>query len=98
MVFGEFLLVLWVILSFLWQFLTFFGVSVVFYLGSCWSSWRKCVNCGFWRTSGRFSGSFVVDLWLLGVSFVFGCDPVLVWGVFDVFWGIRWVLLGSRLS
>jgi len=26
-----------------------------------------------------------VDLWLLGFSFVFGFDPVLVWGVFDVF-------------
>ena len=24
-------------------------------------------------------------LWLLAFSFVFGFDPVLVWGVFDVF-------------
>jgi len=36
-----------------------------------------------------------VDLWLLGFSFVLGCDPVLVWDVFDVFWGVRWVLLSS---
>jgi len=28
-----------------------------------------------------------VYLWLLGFSFVFGFDPVLVWGVFDVFFG-----------
>jgi len=33
-----------------------------------------------------------------GFSFVFGFDPVLVWGVFDVFWGVRWVLLSSRWS
>jgi len=39
-----------------------------------------------------------VGLWLLGFSFVFGFDPVLVWGVFDVFWCLRWVLLGSRES
>jgi len=56
------------------------------------------VNFGFWRTSGRFRGTFGVDLWLLGFSFIFGFDPVLVWGVFDVFWGVRWVSLGSRLS
>ena len=62
MVFGEFRSVLGVILSFLWQFLTCFGV----------------------------------DLWLLGFSFVFGFDPVLVCGVFDVFWGLHWVSLGSR--
>ena len=55
-------------------------------------------NCGFWRTSGRFRGTFGVDLWLLGFSFIFGFDPVLVWGVFDVFWGLRWVSLGSRWS
>jgi len=35
-------------------FLTCVGLSVVFYLGSCWSSCWKCVNCVFWRTSGRF--------------------------------------------
>ena len=39
-----------------------------------------------------------MDLWLLGFSFVLGFDPVLVWGVFDVFWGLRWVLFRSRLS
>jgi len=39
----------------------------------------------------------VVDLWLLGFSFFFGFDPVLVWGVFDVFWGLRLVLVGSML-
>jgi len=58
----------------------------------------KSVNCLFWRTSGRFRGTFGVDLWLLGFSFVFGGDPVLVWGVFDVFCGVRWVLLSSRCS
>ena len=58
----------------------------------------RSVNCGFWRTSGRFRRTFGVDLRLLGFSFVFGGYPVLVWGVFDVFWGVRWVLLCSRLS
>ena len=39
-----------------------------------------------------------MDLWLLGFSFVFGGDLVLVWGVFDGFLGLRWVSLGSRWS
>jgi len=39
----------------------------------------------------------VVDLWLLGFSFIFGGDPVLAWGVFDVFWGLPWVSLGFSL-
>jgi len=55
-------------------------------------------NCGFWRKSGRFRGTFGVDLWLLGFSFVFGGDPVLVLDVSDVFWGVRWVLFRSRCS
>jgi len=38
-----------------------------------------------------------VDLWLLGFSFIFGGDPVLVWCVFDVFWGLRCVLVGFLL-
>ena len=38
-----------------------------------------------------------MDLWLLGFSFVSGGDPVLVWGVFDVFWGVRWVSVGFLL-
>jgi len=57
----------------------------------------KNVNCGFGRTSGRFRGTFGVDLWLLGFSFVFGFDPVLLWVVFDVFWGLRLVLVGFML-
>ena len=59
----------------------------LFWISLCfpWSSWWKRVNCGFWRTSSRFRGTFGVDLWLLGFSFVFGFDPVLVWGVSDVF-------------
>ena len=52
----------------------------------------------FWRTSGRIRGTFGVDLWLLGFSLIFGGDPVLVWGVFDVFCGLRCVLLSSRWS
>jgi len=65
-------------------------------LGFPWSSCWKIVNCGFWRTSGRLRGTLGMDLWLLGFSFVFGFDPVLAWGVFDVFWVLRWVLLSSR--
>ena len=38
--------------------------------------------------------SFGVYLWLLGFSLVFGGDPGLGWGVFDVFWGLRCVLVG----
>jgi len=78
-------------------FLKCFGVSVVFYLGSFWSSWREIVNCGFWRTSGRFRGTFGVDLWLLCFSFLLGGDSCLVWCVFYVFWGVRWVLVGFML-
>jgi len=87
----------------------FFGLILFFLgiflrvLGSLWVlvgfllvvMLRKC-KCGFWRTSGRFRGTFEVDLWLLGFSFVVQFDPVLVWGVFDVFCGLRWVLLSSR--
>jgi len=36
-----------------------------------------------------------VDLWLLGFSFIFRSDPVLVWGVFDMFSGLCLVSLGS---
>jgi len=39
-----------------------------------------------------------VDLWLLGFSFVFGFDPVLLWVVFDMLFCLRLVLLSSRLS
>jgi len=38
-----------------------------------------------------------VDLCLLEFSFVFGFDPVLVWGVSDVFWGLRWVFVGISI-
>jgi len=41
--------------------------------------------------------TFGVDLWLLSFSFVFGFDPVLVWSVFDVFWGLCCVLVGFLL-
>jgi len=38
-----------------------------------------------------------VDLRLLDFSFFSGGDPVLVWGVFDVFWGLRWVFVRFSL-
>ena len=80
--------------SFSWEFLSFcffssdavlvWGVFDVFW-GLCWVLVGfllvilvKCVTCGFWRTSGRFRGTFGVDLWLLGFSFVVGLDPLLV--------------------
>jgi len=78
-------------------FLTWFWVSVVFKLGSCWSSWRKRVNCGFWRTSGRLRGTLGVDSWYLGFSSVFWFDPVLFGALFEVFWGLRWVFVGFLL-
>ena len=40
-----------------------------------------------------------MDLWLLGFSFIFGFDPVLVWGVymcFSVSIGFRLVLVGRK--
>ena len=49
---------------------------------------------GFGEHRVGLGGLLGVDLWLLGFSFVFGGDPVLVWDVFDVFWGVPWVLLG----
>jgi len=39
---------------------------------------------------GGFLG-WMVDLSILGFSFIFGGDPLLVWGVFDVFWGLHWL-------
>jgi len=39
-----------------------------------------------------------VDLWLLGFSCFFGGDPLLVSCVFDVFCGVRFVLLSSCWS
>ena len=38
-----------------------------------------------------------MDLWLLCFSFVFGFDPVLFGALFDVFWGLRSVLVGFML-
>jgi len=78
-------------------FFVFWGLHLVS-LGFLWSSCWKSVNCGYWRTSGRLRGTFGVDLWLLGFSFVFGFDPILVWGGFDVVWVLLWVLFSSRIS
>ena len=39
---------------------------------------------------GGFRGNFLVFV-------VFSSDSVLVWGVFDVFWGLRCVLVGFLL-
>jgi len=39
---------------------------------------------------GGFRGNFLV-------SVVFSSDADLVWGVFDVFWGLRFVLVGFML-
>jgi len=43
----------------------------------------RCVSVGF-------RGYFLV-------SVVFSSDAVLVWGVFDVFWGLRCILVGFML-
>ena len=66
-------------------------------LGFPWSSCWKSVNCGFWRTSGRFR---VLLGWIYGFggnSSSFGGDPFLAWDIFDVFWGLRCVLVGFLL-
>ena len=56
-------------------------------------------NCGFWRKSGRFRGTFGVDLWLLGFSFVFGLI-LFLFGVFLTCFGVsvgfRWVLFSRK--
>ena len=57
----------------------------------------KSVNCWFWRTSGRFRGTLGVDSWYLGFSSVFWVDPVLFGSPFDVFFGLRLVLVGFML-
>ena len=94
----------WVFLSFLGMilflfevFLTGFGVSIGFRWVLAWSSCWKSVNCGFWRTSGRLRGTLGVDSWYLGFSSVFWVDPVLFGALFDVFCGLRWVLVGFML-
>jgi len=53
---------------------------------------------GFGKHQVGLGGFLGVDLWLLDFSFVFGFHPVLVWGFFDVLWGLRWVSLRSRFS
>ena len=70
------------------MFLTCFGVS----LGFCWVSigfsggWEWIVHLGVHQVGFRFFG---------GLNHVFSSDPVRFWGVFDVFWGFRCVLLSS---
>ena len=66
-------------------------------LGFPWSSCWKIVSCGFWRTAGSLRGTLGMDSWYLGFSSVFGVDPVLFGALFDVFWGLRWVLVGFML-
>jgi len=55
------------------------------------------VDCGFWRTSGRLSGTLGMDSWYLWFSSVFWFDPILFGALFDVFWGLRLVLVGFML-
>ena len=38
-----------------------------------------------------------MDSWYLGFSSVFCVDPVLFGALFDVFWGLRCVLVGFML-
>ena len=66
-------------------------------LGFPWSSCWKSVNCGFRRTSGRLRGTLGMDSCYLGFSSVFGVDPVLFGALFDVFCGLRCVLVGFEL-
>ena len=94
----------WVFLSFLGVilflfevFLTGFGVSIGFRWVLAWSSCWKSVYCLFWRTSGRLRGTLGMDSWYLGFSSVFWVDPVLFGALFDVFWGLRCVLVGFML-
>jgi len=62
-------------------------------LGFPWSSCWKSVNCGFWRTSGMFRVllGWIYGFW--GISFSFGGDPVLFMAIFNMFWGLRWILV-----
>jgi len=52
---------------------------------------------GFGEHQVRLGGllRWIYGFW--GISFIFGGDPFLVWGVFDVFWGLRWVFVGFSL-
>jgi len=52
------------------------------------------LDCGFWRRSGEFRLVFMgISKFLL----FFSSDAFLVWGVFDVFLGLRCVLVGFLL-
>jgi len=98
MAFGFFFHFFGVILFLFEVFLTGFGVSIGFRCVLAWSSCWKSVYCLFWRTSGRLRWTFWMDSWFLGFSSVFWVDPVLFRALFDVFFGLRWVLLCSRRS
>jgi len=69
-------------------FLTCFGVSVGFRWVSIGFSggWEWIVHLGEHQVGLRL-------FWAL--NHVFSSDPVRFWGVFDVFWGFRCVLLSS---
>jgi len=70
----------------------FWGLHWVLF-GFPWSSCWKSVNCGFWKTSSRLRGTLGMDSWYLGLSSVFWVDPVLFGALFDVFCGLRLVLV-----
>ena len=89
-IFGGDPVLVWVVFDVFWG---LHWVSLGFPWSSCW----KSVNCGFWRTSGRLRGTLGMDSWYLGFSSVFWVDPVLFGALFDVFWGLRLVLVGFML-
>jgi len=89
-IFGGDPLLVWGVFDVFWG---LHWLSFLFPWSSCW----KSVNCGFWRTSGKFRVllGWIYGFW--GISFSFGGDPVLFGAIFDVFWGLRWVLVGFML-
>ena len=67
----------------------FWGLHLVS-LGFLWSSCWKSVNCGFWRTSGRFRLllAWIYGFW--GISFVL-VVILFFWGLFlTSFWVSVW--------
>ena len=86
----------WVFLSFLGLILFLFGVFLTCFVVSVW--FRCVLDCRKYKWEwivgfGEDQVSFGWFCWEIFVVVVISSDAVLVWGVFNLFWGLRCVLV-----